>query len=144
MNSAMLSVYLVPQHTRLCVSNLVQLKLVGLCRWLRLGPLLDPAIMHAVSLFGCYLRQGHCSLPSVLEGIAESYTKQVYLCWKYWQQQLAPDEIRRLVRILNQSQDPSQAARRFQECFKQFAMAKEIDSAVSHLSNRVARNWAFL
>ena len=100
--------------------------------------------MHAVSLFGCYLRRGHCTLPSGLEGIAESYTKQVYLCWKYWQQQLAPDEIRQLVQILNQSQNPSQAARRFQECFKQFAIAKEIDSAVSHLSNRVASNgWPF-
>ena len=40
---------------------LPQLKLVGLCRWLRLGPLLDPATTHAVSLFGCYLRQGWAS-----------------------------------------------------------------------------------
>ena len=118
--------------------------LVGLCRWLRLGPLLDPAIMHAVSLFGCYLRQGHCSLPTAFEGTAESYTKQVYFCWKYWQQQLAPEEIRLLVGILNQSQDPSQAVRRFQESFKQFAIAKEIEGTVSHLSNRVASNgWPF-
>ena len=121
-----------------------QFKLVGLCRWLRLGPLLDPALMHAVSLFGCYLRQGHCSLPSVLEGADESYTKQIYSCWKYSQHQLPPDEIRQLVDILNQSRDSSQAARRFQECFKQFAIAKEVDSAISHLSNRVSQNgWPF-
>ena len=107
-----------------------QLKLVGLRRWLRLGPLLDPAIMHAVSLFGCYLRQGHCSLPTAIEGAEESYTKQVYLCWKYWQRQLAPDEIRLLVGILNQPQAPSQAVRRFLENFKQLAIAKEVECAV--------------
>ena len=100
--------------------------------------------MHAVSLFGCYLRQGHCSLPTAVEGAEESYTKQVYLCWKYWQRQLAPDEIRLLVGILNQPQAPSQAVRRFLENFKQFAIAKEIECAVSHLSNRVASNgWPF-
>ena len=50
-----------------------QHKLVGLCRWLRLGPLLDPCIMHAVSLFGCYLRQGHGALPSFVRDSDESY-----------------------------------------------------------------------
>ena len=49
-----------------------QRKLVGLCRWLRLGPLLDPAITHAVSLFGCYLRQGHAALPSFLRSSDDS------------------------------------------------------------------------
>ena len=86
--------------------------------------------MHAVSLFGCYLRQGHCSLPTAVEGAEESYTKQVYLCWKYWQRQLAPDEIRLLVGILNQPQAPSQAVRRFLENFKQLAIAKEVECAV--------------
>ena len=121
-----------------------QFKLVGLCRWLRLGPLLDPAIAHAVSLFGCYLRQGHRSLPSTLEGTEESYTKQVHFCWKHWQRQLAPDEIRQLVNILDQPHDSSQAARRFQERFKQFAIAREVESSVSHLSSRISHNgWAF-
>lgn len=86
-----------------------QLKLVGLCRWLRLGPLLDPAIMHAVSLFGCYLRQGHGTLPSVLRCSDDSYTRQVYLCWKYWRPQLAPDETRQLLCILGQSEASSSA-----------------------------------
>ena len=81
-----------------------QLKLVGLRRWLRLGPLLDPAIRHAVSLFGCYLRQGHQELPSTIANTEDSYTRQVYYCWKYWQQQLAPAEIRQLVNILSQPQ----------------------------------------
>ena len=90
----------VPSCSRSSVSGMPNgRKLVGLCRWLRLGPLLDPAIMHVVSMFGCYLRQGHCSLPSVLEGTEESYTKQVFSCWKYWQHQLAPDETRQLVGI---------------------------------------------
>ena len=54
-----------------------QHKLVGLRRWLRLGPLLDPCIMHAVSLFGCYLRQGHGALPSFSRDSDESYRRQV-------------------------------------------------------------------
>ena len=121
-----------------------QLKLVGLCRWLRLGPLLDPAIMHAVSLFGCYLRQGHHMLPATLNRIEDSYTRQVYSCWKYWQHKLAPDETRQLVYILSQPRDPTQAARRFQERFKQFAIASEVESAVFHLSSRISNNgWAF-
>ena len=123
---------------------LPQLKLVGLRRWLRLGPLLDPAIMRAVSLFGCYLRQGHHTLPSTIKGTEESYTRQVHSCWKYWQHQLARDETRQLVNILNQPHDPSQAARRFQERFKQLAIAREVESAVSRLSSRIFHNgWAF-
>ena len=68
-----------------------QHKLVGICRWLRLGPLLGPSIMHAVSMFGCYLRQGHVTLPAFVRNTDESYRRQVYSCWKYWQQQLASD-----------------------------------------------------
>ena len=67
--------------------------LVGLCRWLRIGPLLDPTIMQAVSLFGCYLRQGHRSLAEEQEG---SYAIQIQQCWKYWQQQLPAEDIQRV------------------------------------------------
>ena len=42
--------------------------LVGLCRWLKIGPLLDPTVTQAVSLFGCYLRQGHTSFADDHEG----------------------------------------------------------------------------
>ena len=64
-------------------------RLVGLCRWLKIGPLLDPAVMQAVSLFGCYLRQGHTSFanetrrlecktsPPVLELLANATP-----CWE--------------------------------------------------------------
>lgn len=51
-----------------------QRMLVGLCRWLKIGPLLDPAVMQAVSLFGCYLRQGFTSFSEEHGG---SYAKQV-------------------------------------------------------------------
>ena len=99
--------------------------------------------MHAVSLFGCSLRQGHRTLPSTLNNTEDSYTKQVHSCWKYWQHKLAPDETRQLVHILSQPHDPAQAARRFQERFKQFAVAREVDSAISHLSGRISHNgWA--
>lgn len=121
-----------------------QLTLVGLCRWLRPGPLLDPAIMHAVSLFGCYLRQGNQELPLTVAAVDDSYTRQVYYCWKYWQQQLAPDETRQLVHILRQPHNSTQAARRFQERFKQFAIARVVEDAVSHLSSRISNNgWTF-
>ena len=66
--------------------------LVGLCRWLRIGPLLDPAIMQAISLFGCYLRQGYRSLAEEHEG---SYAAQIQQ-W-YWQTQLPAEAITRLL-----------------------------------------------
>ena len=55
----------------------LQRLLVGLCRWLRVGPLLDPAILQAISLFGCYLRQGHTTLAAEQEG---SYAAHIFFC----------------------------------------------------------------
>ena len=121
-----------------------QHKLVGLCRWLRLGPLLDPCIMHAVSLFGCYLRQGHGALPSFVRDSDESYRRQVYACWKYWQRQLSPDEVRQLLLLLDQPQDAPRSIRRFLDRFKQYAIARQIDESVAHLSSRISRNgWTY-
>ena len=117
-----------------------QLKLVGLCRWLRLGPLLDPAIMHAVSLFGCYLRQGHTTLPAFVRDTDESYRRQVYSCWKYWQQQLAPEEVRQLLRILDQPEGSPHITRRFLDRFKQLAIERLVDASLLHLSSRISRN----
>lgn len=82
-----------------------QRMLVGLCRWLKIGPLLDPAVMHAVSLFGCYLRQGFTSFSEEHEG---SYAKQVHRCWEYWQTQLPLEDIQRLLAILRQPNTPAQ------------------------------------
>ena len=73
--------------------------LLRLCRWLRIGPLLDPAIMHAVSMFGCYLRQGSTSFSEEQDG---SYARQVQQCWAYWQMQLPLEDIQRLLAILRQ------------------------------------------
>ena len=81
--------------------------LVGLCRWLRLGPLLDPTIMQAISLFGCYLRQGHRSFAEEQVG---SYATQIQQCWKYWQQQLPAEDIQRLLALLKQNNTPAQRA----------------------------------
>ena len=123
---------------------LPQYKLGGICRWLRLGPLLDPSIMHAVSLFGCYLRQGHAILPAFIRDTDESYRRQVYACWKYWQQQLAPDEVRQLLLLLDQPQDAPRSIKRFLDRFKQFAIARHIDESLLHLSSRVSRNgWTY-
>ena len=120
-----------------------QNKLVGLCRWLRLGPLLDPTIMHAVSLFGCFLRRGHTTLPHVPRCSDDSYTRQVYHCWNYWQKQLAPEEVLRLLFVLRQSGPSPQAARHFQTCFKQLAVARIVEESILHLSSRISRNrWA--
>ena len=85
-----------------------QLKLVGLCRWLRLGPLLDPSI------------KGKAMLRSLLSPGAQMIPtrgKQVYSCWKYWQQQLSPDEIQQLLRILGQANFAPQVARQFHSRF---------------------------
>ena len=121
-----------------------QLKLVGLCRWLRLGPLLDPSIMHAVSLFGCYLRQGHVVLPAFVRDTDESYKRQVYSCWKYWQQQLAPEEVKQLLQILDQPDGSSHNTRRFLDRFKQLARGRFVDTSILHLSSRISQNgWAY-
>ena len=121
-----------------------QRKLVGICRWLRLGPLLDPSIMHAVSLFGCYLRQGHCMLPNYVRDTDDSYRKQVSACWKFWQQQLSTDEVRHLLGTLNRAPCSPRHIKRFLDLFKQFAVGHLIDSSIEHLSVRIFRNgWTY-
>ena len=117
-----------------------QHKLVGICRWLRLGPLLGPSIMHAVSMFGCYLRQGHVTLPAFVRNTDESYRRQVYSCWKYWQQQLASDEVRQLLLLLDQPHGSSRGIKRFLDRFKQLAIARQVEASVLHLSSRISRN----
>ena len=114
--------------------------LVGLCRWLRIGPLLDPTIMQAVSLFGCYLRQGHRSLAEEQEG---SYAIQIQQCWKYWQQQLPAEDIQRLLALLRQNNTPAQRASGFKQLFKQLAVSRLLAASHRHLAARICKNgWA--
>ena len=114
--------------------------LVGLCRWLRIGPLLDPTIMQAVSLFGCYLRQGHRSLAEGQEG---SYATQIQQCWKYWQQQLPAEDIQRLLALLQQNNTPAQRASGFKQLFKQLAIGRLLAASHRHLAARIYKNgWA--
>ena len=114
--------------------------LVGLCRWLRIGPLLDPTIMQAVSLFGCYLRQGHRSLAEDQEG---SYAIQIQQCWKYWQQQLPAEDIQRLLALLKQNNTPAQRASGFKQLFKQLAVGRLLAASHRHLAARICKNgWA--
>ena len=114
--------------------------LVGLCRWLRIGPLLDPTIMQAVSLFGCYLRQGHRSLAEGQEG---SYAIQIQQCWKYWQQQLPAEDIQRLLALLKQNNTPAQRASGFKQLFKQRAIGRLLAASHRHLAARICKNgWA--
>ena len=114
--------------------------LVGLCRWLRIGPLLDPTIMQAVSLFGCYLRQGHRSLAEDQEG---SYATQIQQCWKYWQQQLPAEDIQRLLALLKQNNTPAQRASGFKQLFKQLAIDRLLAASHRHLAARISKNgWA--
>ena len=121
-----------------------QHKLVGICRWLRLGPLLDPCIMHAVALFGCYLRQGHRLLPTFVRDTDESYQRQVYACWKMWQHLLSPDEVRQLLALLDQRHNTPHRIRRFLDRFNRYAIAHHIDDSVAHLSARISRNgWTY-
>ena len=42
-------------------------------------------------------------LPAFVRGTGDSYRRQVYSCWKYWQQQLAPEEVRQLLQLLDQA-----------------------------------------
>ena len=114
--------------------------LVGLCRWLRIGPLLDPTITQAVSLFGCYLRQGHRSLAEGQEG---SYAIQIQQCWKYWQQQLPAEDIQRLLALLKQNNTPAQRASGFKQLFKQLAIGRLLAASHRHLAARICKNgWA--
>ena len=114
--------------------------LVGLCRWLRIGPLLDPAITQAISLFGCYLRQGYTSFADEHEGF---YAEQIQQCWRYWQTQLPAEDIKRLLGILRQASTPAQRASRFKQLFKQVATARLLEASHLHLTNRIHQNgWA--
>ena len=114
--------------------------LVGLCRWLRIGPLLDPAITQAISLFGCYLRQGYTTLAAEQEG---SYAAHIQQCWKYWQKQLPTEDIQSLLDLLRQSNTPAQRASRFKHLFKQIAVTRLLEASHLHLTNRIYRHgWA--
>ena len=114
--------------------------LVGLCRWLRIGPLLDPAIMQAISLFGCYLRQGYTTLAAEQEGSNAAHIQQ---CWKDWQKQLPTEDIQSLLDLLRQSNTPAQRASRFKHLFKQIAVTRLLEASHLHLANRIYRNgWA--
>ena len=114
--------------------------MVGLCRWLRLGPLLDPTITQAISLFGCYLRQGHRSFAEEQEG---SYAMQIQQCWKDWQQQLPAEDIQRLLALVRQNTTPAQRASRFKRLFKQLAVNKLLAASHRHLVARIYKNgWA--
>ena len=114
--------------------------MVGLCRWLRLGPLLDPTIMQAISLFGCYLRQGH---KSFAEEQAGSYAIQIQQCWKYWQQQLPAEDVQRLLALVRENTTPAQRASKFKQLFKQLAVNKLLAASHRHLVARIYKNgWA--
>ena len=114
--------------------------MVGLCRWLRLGPLLDPTIMQAISLFGCYLRQGHRSFA---EEQASSYATQIQQCWKYWQQQLPAEDVQRLLALVRENTTPAQRASKFKQLFKQLAINKLLTASHKHLVARIYKNgWA--
>ena len=114
--------------------------LVGLCRWLRIGPLLDPAIMQAISLFGCYLRQGYRSLAAEREG---SYAAHIQQCWRYWQKQLPAEDIQRLLVLLRQNNTAAQRASSFKQLFKQIAVTRLLEASHRHLTNRIYQNgWA--
>ena len=114
--------------------------MVGLCRWLRLGPLLDPTIMQAISLFGCYLRQGHRSFA---EEQAGSYAIQIQQCWKYWQQQLPAEDVQRLLALVRENTTPAQRASKFKQLFKQLAVNKLLAASHKHLVARIYKNgWA--
>ena len=113
--------------------------LVGLCRWLRIGPLLDPTIMQAISLFGCYLRQGYRSLAEEQEG---SFAAQIQQCWRHWQKQLPAEDIQRLL-ALRQNNTPAQRASSFKQLFKQIAITRLLEASHRHLTNRIYKNgWA--
>ena len=114
--------------------------MVGLCRWLRLGPLLDPTITQAISLFGCYLRQGHRSFA---EEQASSYATQIQQCWKYWQQQLPAEDVQRLLALVRENTTPAQRASKFKQLFKQLAVNKLLTASHKHLVARIYKNgWA--
>ena len=114
--------------------------MVGLCRWLRLGPLLDPTIMQAISLFGCYLRQGHRSFA---EEQAGSYAIQIQQCWKYWQQQLPAEDVQRLLALVRENTTPAQRASKFKQLFKQLAVNNLLATSHKHLVARIYKNgWA--
>ena len=96
--------------------------------------------MQAVSLFGCYLRQGHRSLAEGQEG---SYAIQIQQCWKYWQQQLPAEDIQRLLALLKQNNTPAQRASGFKQLFKQLAIDRLLAASHRHLAARISKNgWA--
>ena len=61
-----------------------------------------------------------------------------------WQQQLAPDEVRQLLLLLDQPHDSPRNIKRFLDRFKQLAIGRQADASVLHLSSRISRNgWTY-
>ena len=63
---------------------------------------------------------------------------------KYWQHQLSPDEVKQLLLLLDQPREAPHNIRRFLDRFKQYAIARQINESVAHLSSRISRNgWIY-
>ena len=113
-----------------------KLHLPGIFRWLDIGPLLDPSIMQAVAVFGYFHRWG-----GQLGSLAPSkqrYRQHVFRIWKYWCSKLSVTEAMHLLSI-EKVAEPNMPSK-FNECFKKYAVLRQLQAAKQHLLTRIQNN----
>ena len=113
-----------------------KLHLPGIFRWLDIGPLLDPSVMQAVAIFGYFHRWG--GLLGTLTPSKQRYRQHVFSIWKHWCSKLSVTEAMHLLSI-EKVAEPNMPSK-FNECFKKYAVLRQLQAAKQHLLTRIQNN----
>ena len=112
--------------------------LPGLMRWLKIGPLLDPHLMHAVSLLGFFHRSGGqlVGLPPDIQ-YASRLERNVEKMWMSLQPYLTFSQCQQLYGLERDIKHPSALAHKFNQLLKSMVTPALIAEAQDHVVKRL-------
>lgn len=112
--------------------------LPGLLRWLKIGPLLDPHLMHAVSLLGFFHRSGGkiTSLPPDSQH-ATRFERNVEKMWMSLQPYLTTSQCQQLYALERDIKHPHKLAHQFNRVLKALVIPALIAEAQDHVARRI-------
>lgn len=111
--------------------------LVGIMRWLKIGPLLDPFLMQVTSILGLFHRQGSTITKTEHKRTPLTQIEEAALsAWKAILKLLTDQDKRALLSIESVAQSPSKLAHAFNDKLKKATLVNMITSAGVHFHNR--------
>ena len=112
--------------------------LPGLMRWLKIGPLLDPHLMHAVSLLGFFHRSGGrlVGLPPDIQ-YASRLEQNVEKMWMSLQPYLSVSQCQQLYGLERDIKHPGMLAHKFNQLLKSMVTPALIAEAQDHVARRI-------